>query len=171
MDFSTPGFPILCSLPEFAQIHIHWVGDAIQPSHPLPSPSPPAFNLSRHQSLFQWVGYSHQMARVLELQLQNQSFQWVFRLISLLFKGLSRVFSSTTVWITYMEVLILGKGRCCFLTVQTSNCPLPSLPGQWKLWIVHWKWDCFPYQLCIKYLLGTELRPNSAGSFSEPPYQ
>ena len=170
MDFSTPGFPILCSLPEFAQTRVPWVGDAIQPSYPLSSPSP-AFNLSRHQGLFQWVGYSHQMAKVLQLQLQNQSFQWVFRLISLLSKGLSRVFSSTTVWITYIEVLILGKGRCCFLTVQTSNCPLPSLPGQWKLWIVHWKWDCFPYQLCIKYLLGTGLRPNSAGSFSEPPYQ
>ena len=60
MDCSTPGFPILHDLPEFAQIHVHWVGDAIQPSHPLPPPSPPALNLSQHQGLIQWVSSSHQ---------------------------------------------------------------------------------------------------------------
>ena len=58
---------------------IHWVSDAIQPSHPLSSPSPPAFNLSQHQGLFQWVSSSHQVAKVLEFQLQHQSFQWIFR--------------------------------------------------------------------------------------------
>ena len=77
-DFSTPGSPVLHSLPEFAQTHVHWVKAAIQPSHPLPPPSPPALNLSQHQSLFQWVGSSHQVAKVLELQLQQQSFQWIF---------------------------------------------------------------------------------------------
>ena len=56
----------------------HWVGDAIQPSHPLSSPSPPAFSLSQHQGLFQWVGSSHQVTKVLELQRQHQSFQWIF---------------------------------------------------------------------------------------------
>ena len=56
MDWSTPGFPVHHQLTELAQTHVHWVGDAIQPSHPLSSPSPPAFNLSRHQGLFQWVG-------------------------------------------------------------------------------------------------------------------
>ena len=66
-------------VPEFAQIHVHWVGDAIQPSHPLLSPSPFAFNLSQHQGLFCWVGSSHQVAKVLELQLQHQSLQWIFR--------------------------------------------------------------------------------------------
>ena len=60
MDCSTPGFPILHDLPEFAQIHVHWVGDAIKPSHPLPPPSPPALNLSQHQGLIQWVSSSHQ---------------------------------------------------------------------------------------------------------------
>ena len=55
IDCSTPGFPILHHLPEFAQTHVHWVGDAIQPSHPLSSPSSPAFSLFQHQSLFQWV--------------------------------------------------------------------------------------------------------------------
>ena len=79
MDCSTPGFPVRHFLPEFAQTHIHWVGDAIQPSHPLSSPSPLALNLSQHQGLFQWVSSSHQVAKVLELQLQHQSFQWIFR--------------------------------------------------------------------------------------------
>ena len=63
------------TLLEFTQTHVHWVSDAIQPSHPLSSPSPPAFNPSQHQSLFQWVSSSHQVAKVLELQLQHQSFQ------------------------------------------------------------------------------------------------
>ena len=63
--------------PEFAQTHIHWVSDAIQPSHPLLLPSPPAFNLSKHQGVFQWVSSLHQVAKVLELW--HQSFQWIFR--------------------------------------------------------------------------------------------
>ena len=84
MDCSTPGSPILCYLPEFAQIHVHWVGDAIQPSGPLLPPSPHAFSLSQHQGLFQWVSSSHQAAKVLELQLQHQSFQWIFRVDFLL---------------------------------------------------------------------------------------
>ena len=75
MDLSMPGFSVHHQLPEFTQTHVHWVGDAIQPSHPLLSPSPPAFNLSQHQGLFQWVCSSHQGAKVLEFQLQHQSFQ------------------------------------------------------------------------------------------------
>ena len=78
MDGSMPGFPVLHYLPEFVQTHDCWVDDAIQPSHPLLSPSPPALSLSQHQSLFQWVSSSHQVAKVLELQLQHQSFQWIF---------------------------------------------------------------------------------------------
>ena len=68
MDCSTPGLPVHHQLPELAQIHVHWVSDSIQPSHPLSSPSTPAFNLSQHQSLFQWVISSHQVAKVLEFQ-------------------------------------------------------------------------------------------------------
>ena len=79
MDCSTWGFPILHHLLEFAQAHIHWVRGAIQPSHPLSPPSPPALNLSQHQGLFQWVSSSNQVAKVLELQFQHQSFQWIFR--------------------------------------------------------------------------------------------
>ena len=75
MDCNTPGLPVYHQLPELTQTHVHRVGDAIQLSHPLSAPSPPAFNLSQHQSLFQWVSSSHQVAKVLELQLQHQSFQ------------------------------------------------------------------------------------------------
>ena len=64
---------------EFTQTHVHWVGDAIQPSHPLLSPSPPAFNLSQHQGLFKWVSSSHQVAKVSKFQLHHQSLQWIFR--------------------------------------------------------------------------------------------
>ena len=77
--YSTLGFPVLHYLQEFAQTHVYWVSDAIQPSHPLSSPSPPALNLSQHQGLFQWVSSSHQVIKVLELQLPHQSFQWIFR--------------------------------------------------------------------------------------------
>ena len=79
MDCRTPGFPVHHQLLELAQTHVHQVGDAIQPSHPLSSPSRPAFNLSQHQGLFQWVSSLHQVAKVLEFQLQHQSFQWIFR--------------------------------------------------------------------------------------------
>ena len=81
MNCSTPGFPVHHQLLEFTQTHVHWVGDAIQPSYPLLSPSPPAFNLSQHQGLFKWVSSLHQVAKVLELQLQlqHQSFQGIFQ--------------------------------------------------------------------------------------------
>ena len=79
MDYSMPGFPVHHQLPEPTQTRVHWVGDAIQPSNPLSSPSPPALNLSQHQGLFKWVSSSHQVAKVLEFQLQHQSFQWTFR--------------------------------------------------------------------------------------------
>ena len=78
MDCSMPGFPVHHQLLETVQTHVHWVGDAIQPSQPLLSPSP-TFNLSEHQGLFQWISYLHQVAKVLEFQLQHQCFQWIFR--------------------------------------------------------------------------------------------
>ena len=78
MDSSTPGFPVYHQLLELAQTHVHGVSDTIQPSHPLSSPST-AFNLSQHQGLFKWVSSSNQVAEVLELQLQHQSFQWLLR--------------------------------------------------------------------------------------------
>ena len=79
MNRSTPGLPVHHQLPEFTQTHVHRVGDAIQPSHPLSSPSLPAPNPSQHHGLFQWVNSSHEVAKVLEFQLQHQSFQWTPR--------------------------------------------------------------------------------------------
>ena len=77
MDCRMPGFPVHYQLLKLAQTPVYRVGDAIQPSHPLSSPSPPAFNFSQHQGLFQWVSSSHQVAKVLEFQLQHQFFQWI----------------------------------------------------------------------------------------------
>ena len=105
MNRSTPGVPVPHQLPESTQTHVHWVGDAIQSSHPLSSPSPPALNHSQHQGLFQWVSSSHQVAKilvsastsVLPMNIQDWSpFEWT-GWISLQSKGLSRVFSNTTV--------------------------------------------------------------------------
>ena len=74
MTRRTPGLPVHRQPPESTQTHVHWVGDAIQPSHPLSSPSLPAFNLSQHQGLFKWVSSLYQVAKVLEFQLQHQSY-------------------------------------------------------------------------------------------------
>ena len=112
VNCSTPGLPVHHQLPESTQSHVHWVGDAIQPSHPLSSPSPPALNLSQHQSLFKWVSSSHHMKvigvsrqsigvsaskSVLPMNTQDWSpLEWT-GWISMHSKGLSRVFSNTTV--------------------------------------------------------------------------
>ena len=118
MNCSSASFSVHHYLPEFAQTHVHWVSDAIRPSHSLSPPPPPALNFSQHQGLFQPVSSSHQVAKVLELQLQ--SFQWMNiegwfplglnALISLLSKGLSRVFSSTTIQKHQFFVLSLLYG-------------------------------------------------------------
>ena len=79
MNCSMPGLPVHHQLPEFTQTHIHRVSDAIQPSYPLLSPSPPAPNPSQHQSLFQWVNSWHEVDKVLEFQLKHHSFQWTPR--------------------------------------------------------------------------------------------
>ena len=106
-DYSTPGFPALHYFLEFDQTHVHWVGDAIQASQPLLSPSPPALNLSQHQSLFQWVSSSHQvaitigasaLALVLPMNIQGWFPLVLTNLMSLLSKGLWKVLSSITVW-------------------------------------------------------------------------
>ena len=103
MDCSTPGLPVHHQLPEFTQTHVHRVGDAIQPSHPLSSPSPPTFYLSQHQGLFQkWVTSSHQVAKVFTASVLPINIQGWFHLgwtglISFQSNGLSRVFSNITV--------------------------------------------------------------------------
>ena len=107
MNHSTPGLPVHHQLLESTQTHVHWVSDAIQPSHPLSSPSPHALNLSQHQGLFKWVSSSHQVAKVLGvsastsvLPMNTQDWSplgWT-GWISLQSMGLSRVFSNTTIW-------------------------------------------------------------------------
>ena len=106
MDCSTPGFPVLHHLPELAQTHVHWVSDAIQPSRTLLSPSPPAFSLSQHQGLFQWVSSASDgrsigasaSASVRPVNIQDWFPLGLAGLISLHSKGLSKVFSRTTIW-------------------------------------------------------------------------
>ena len=104
MDCSIPGFPVLHYLLDFAQAHVHWVSDGIQSSHPLSPASPPAFNLSQHQGLFQWHGSSHQVdkvlrfsapASVLPMNIQDWFSLGFTGLISLQSKALPRVFSTT----------------------------------------------------------------------------
>ena len=128
MDCSTPGFPVHHPLPELTQTHDHHVGDAIQPCHPLSSPSPPTFNLSQHQGIFQRVGSSHQVAKVLEFQLQHSvllNIQNWFPLgltdwISLQSKGLSRVFSNTTVQIIILNNFQEFKGVLRLKVLRTT---------------------------------------------------
>ena len=115
MNHSTPGLPVHHQLPEFTQTHVHRVSDAIQPSHPLSSPFPPAPNPSQHQSLFQWVSSLYQVAKVLEFQLQHQSFQWTPRTDLLAvqgtLKGLLQHHSSKA----------SIRWRSAFFTVQLSH--------------------------------------------------
>ena len=113
MNHSTPGLHIHHRPREFTQTHVHRVGDAIQPSHPLLSPSPPALNPSQHQSLFQWVNSSHEVDKVLEFQLQKQSYQWTPR------TGL-------------LSVFIL-----CYLLEASEPAPLNWCVVNW----VHWDID------------------------------
>ena len=141
LDCSTPSLPVHHQLPEVTQTNVHWVSDAIQPSHPLSSPSPPAFNLSQHQGLFQWVSSSHQVAKVLEFQLQYQSFQWTplgwTAWISLQSKGFSRVFSNTTVqkyqfftlslFTVQLSHLYMTTGKTIALTTWTFVGKMMSL--------------------------------------------
>ena len=113
MDCSKSGLPVHHQQMEFTQTHVHWVGDAIQPSHPLSSPSHSAFNLSQHQGLFQWVDSSHQVAKVLEFLLQHKSFQWIFRT-------------------DFLEDWLVGS-PCCPRDLQESS-PTP----QFKASILNW---------------------------------
>ena len=110
LNRSTPGIPVHHQLPKFTQTHVHWVCDAIQPSHPLSSPSPPAFNLSQHQGLFKWVSSSNQVAKVLEFQLQHQSLQWTprcYHMINIINTAVCCVWKLLKEWI--LRVLITRK--------------------------------------------------------------
>ena len=144
VDCSTPGLPVYHQLPEFAQTHVHWVGDAIQPSHPLPSPSPPAFNLSQHQGLFpmswffpsrgQSIGVSASTS-VLPVNIPDWFPLGLTGWISSLSKGLSRVFSNTTVQIHQ------------FFSTQPSFWS----NSQVHTWLLHTLGE---FHLCVGFFLG-----------------
>ena len=146
MDCSMPGFPVHNQLPELGQTHVHWVGDVIQPSYPLSSPSHPAFNLSQHQGLLQWVDSASggpsigasALASVLPMNIQNWFPLRLTGLVSLQSKGLSRVFSNTTVQ------------KHQFFSAQLSLWSNPNIHDYWEnygfdesLYCLH----CFPIYL------------------------
>ena len=155
----TPGSSALHCLLEFVPIHAHWVGVALWPPLPLLPPSPFSFNLSQHHGLFQWVGSSHQAARVLEFQLQHQSFQWIFR-VDFLYDWLvwSHLVQETLKSLlqhhkwealilqgSAFSALLLLLGPCCF-------CPLlcPSVHGMFP-WYLRSSWRnlcCHHYHHC-----------------------
>ena len=135
MDCSTSGFPVLHYLLEFAQTHVCWVSDAIQPSHLLSPPSPPAVNLSQHQGLFQWVGFLHQVAKVLELQ--HHSFQWIFR-VDFLWdwpvgspcnpkNSQASIFQHSAFFMVQISYLYMTTGKTILLTLQTLFSTVMSL--------------------------------------------
>ena len=137
MNCSMPGLPVKKQLLEFTQTHIHQVSDAIQPPHPLSSPSPPAPNPSQHHSLFQWVNSSHKVAKVLESALasflpkKSQGWspsEWT-GWISLQSKGLSRVFSNTTVQEHKFFSAQLSSQSNCHIHTWLLEKPSPWLDG------------------------------------------
>ena len=144
MDCITSGFHVHHQFQELAKIHVHWVIDVIQPSHPLSSTYPPAFNLYQHQGLFQRVSSSHQMTKVLKLQFQYQSFQWIFRMISfridwfdlhevqetlnsLLQHQLKSISSSSCSFTNQLSHLYMTTGKTIALTKRTSEGKVISL--------------------------------------------
>ena len=128
MDCSMPGFPVLHHLSEFAQTHVHWVGNAIQPFHSLLSPSPPALNLSWHQDLFQWVSSSQQVAQILEPQLQHQSFQCLFRLTSFMIDW----FDLLAVQGTLKSLLQQHSSKALIIQCSAFSPTLTSTHDYWK---------------------------------------
>ena len=123
MNHSMPGLPVHHQLPEFTQTHVHQVRDAIQPSHPLSFPSPPAPNPSQHQGLFQWINSSHEVAKVLEFQLQYQSFQRTPRLISFRMAWLDLLAAQGTLksLLQHHSSKASILRRSAFFTVQLSH--------------------------------------------------
>ena len=139
MTHSTPGLPVPHQLPESTQTHVHRVGDAIQPSHPLSFPSPPAPNPSQHQGLFQWVNSSHEVAKVLEFQPQHQSFQRTPR-TDLLKSGLAGSSRSPLVASKLTKILCLDGVKALKRIGQREVIPKKE-HGSGKGWsILPWKW-------------------------------
>ena len=121
VNCSRPGLAVHHQLPEFTQTHVHWVGDAIQPSHPLSSPSPPTFNLSQHQGLFKWVSSSHQVVKVLEFQLNISPSNEYSGLISLRMEWLDLPVVQGTLKSLLQHHSSKASIRSAFFTVQLSH--------------------------------------------------
>ena len=137
MDCSTLGFPVHHQLPEFAQTHVHRVGDAIQPSHPLSSPSPPAFNLSQHQGLFQWVSSSHQVAKILRVEYFGVEFKSPGSPSCVISGSRFKLTTdwSSTVLLTYHKSLNFSRPIFLICKMETvisiaNNMPRTCLPVQ-----------------------------------------
>ena len=155
MDYSTPGFPVFRYLPEFVQTHVHWISGAILSSHLLSSPSPPALNLSQDQGLFQWVSFSHQVAKVLELQFQHQSFQWEFRLTqaSLVAQRVKNpAVQETRVWSLVWEDP-LEMGMTTHTCILGWRIPWKEEPGCYSSWSCrngyYWATNAFTSKLFL----------------------
>ena len=141
MNLSTPGLPVHHQFPELTQTHVHWIGDAIPPSHPLSSPSPPAFNLSQHQGLFKWVSSSHQVAKVLvsaSASVLPKNIQDWFPLrwtgwISLQSK-VSRVFSNTTFQINSSMFNLIFKLRFFLLVLNSVVIKIVNVKALYKVY-------------------------------------
>ena len=127
-DYTMPGLPVRHQLQEITQTHVHWVGDAIQLSHPLSSPSPPAFNLSQHQGLFKWASSSHQVTKVLEFQLQHQSFHEHSGLISFRMDTLDLL----AVQGTLKSLLRYHSSKALILYLSAFFPTLTSIHDHWK---------------------------------------
>ena len=129
MDCSTPGFPVLHYVPEFAQTHVHWVDDTLQPSQPMCPPSPFAFSLSQHHCLLQWVGFSHQVAKVLKLQHQfssvAQSYPTLCDSMDYNMPGSSVLHCLPE----FTQIHVHSIGRWCYLIISSSCHPLLLLPS------------------------------------------
>ena len=129
MNHSTPGLPVHHHLPEFTQTHVHWVGDAIQPCHPLLFPFPPAFNLSQHQGLFKWVSSSHPVAKVLEFQLHHQSFQFSYLIVGFsLYPGLRFASARKLILSSYVGTFLSLLNWEDLLTMLVPFLFSPNLP-------------------------------------------
>ena len=147
MDCCTLGFPVHHHLLELTQTHVHLGGDAIQPSHPLSSPSPPTFNLPQHQGLFKWVSSSHQVAKVLQFQLQHQSFQWKPGLISFTMDWLDLLAVQGTLKSLLQHHSSKASILQCldFFHHRGLECKSRKLKGTWSNrqawpWSTKWSW-------------------------------
>ena len=146
MDCSMPGVPVLHHLLRFAQVHVRCIGEDVQPSHPLMLSSPSALSLSQHQGLSQWVLHSHQMTKIMELQLQHQSFQWIFRKIDCFdllavqgtFRSVIQQHSSKASILWHSSFFTVQLSQLYTTTGKTISIYCINLMKELNIYICHW---------------------------------